>query len=78
MSRAGLDLKYDGIIFQQVGELLLNVEATRDIRAQCADSYWQSLNNFVFGAVFGANFPFRAVMRCCWCRAAPSSYRPRL
>ena len=59
MSRAGLDLKYDGIIFQQVGELLFNVEATRDIRAHCADSYWHSLNNFVFGAVFGAKFLFR-------------------
>jgi len=49
---SGLDLKYDGIVSQHAGELLLNLQETRQIRRLCANSYWRSLNDFVFGAIF--------------------------
>src|SRR5579872_3715649 len=49
----GLDLRYDGIVYQYVGELLLDLPETRAIRFRCLDSYWASLQKFVFGYIFG-------------------------
>jgi hypothetical protein len=50
---SGLDLKYDGIVYQHAGELLLDLDETRDIRWRCMENYWNSLSSFVFGQVFG-------------------------
>jgi len=51
----GLVLKYDGIVYQHAGELLLDWPETRDIRCQCVHTYWTSLNNFAFGQIFGSS-----------------------
>jgi hypothetical protein len=50
---SGLDLKYDGIVYQQTGELLLELNETKEIRWMCAESYWRNLQVFAFGQIFG-------------------------
>jgi hypothetical protein len=52
----------DGITLQHVGEILLDVEATADVRRLCASSYLQSLEDFVFGALFGESLTLSGTM----------------
>jgi hypothetical protein len=52
---SGLELKYDGVVYQHTGELLLDLAVTSDLRRMCPESYWRSLQVFTFGQVFAAH-----------------------
>jgi hypothetical protein len=51
----GLEVMFDGISLQHVGELLLDEpRSTRAIRRLCFKSYYASLKDFAFAAIFGS------------------------
>lgn len=51
----GLEIMFDGINLQEAGELLLDEpKSTRGIRYLCWKSYYRSLKDFSFAAIFGA------------------------
>jgi len=53
-SMNGLEIMFDGINLQQVGELLLDEPtSTRRVRRLCLDSYYRSLKDFAFAVIFG-------------------------
>ncbi len=50
----GLEIMFDGINIQHVGELLLDEPAsTRRVRRLCFDSYYRTLKDFAFAVIFG-------------------------
>ena len=50
----GLEVMFDGISVQQVGELLLDQpKSSRSIRRLCLSSYYSSLKDFAFASIFG-------------------------
>ncbi len=51
----GLELKYDGVVLQHAGEILIpGFDDTRAIRSYCVESYFRSLHSFAFGVIFGS------------------------
>jgi hypothetical protein len=51
----GLEIMFDGMSLQHVGELLLDEpQSTRALRRLCFESYYASLKDFAFAAIFGS------------------------
>ena len=46
----------EGITIQHVGELLFDLDVTRNLRSICKDSYIQALEDFTFAVIFGDYF----------------------